>query len=264
MIPKATRQLLRNYADRYETADFLVGDPSWFMHQVAGAENQEAMAFLASCLSYGNRQQFMPKNQWLLDCTQGDVHQWIATKKFAASLPADDNQCFYRLYTVDMMHRFLLAYSRLLNQYGTLGRYVSARASTGLEAINAISAYFAQCNVSPVVPKDTHSACKRLCMFLRWMVRDGSPVDLGLWAAFIDRRTLVMPLDTHVLTQSRQLGLLSTSAASMSAALRLTAALAEVFPDDPLRADFALFGHSVLAIPSPLQRSFNARSISNE
>ena len=45
MIPKATRQLLKDYADRYETASFINGDPSWFMHQVHGAENQEAMAF---------------------------------------------------------------------------------------------------------------------------------------------------------------------------------------------------------------------------
>ncbi|MBR1834518.1 MAG: TIGR02757 family protein [Bacteroidales bacterium] len=245
MIPKATRQMLRDYADRYETASFINGDPSWFMHQVAGAENQEAMAFLASCLSYGNRQQFMPKIQWLLDRSRGDVHQWIAGMEFAVSLPAGDNSCFYRLYTVDTMHQFLLTYSCLLNQYGTLGRYVSARASTGPEAIDAISGYFARSGISLVVPKDTHSACKRLCMFLRWMVRDGSPVDLGLWAEFIDRRTLIMPLDTHVLSLSRSLGLLSCSAASMAAALRLTAALARIFPDDPLRGDFALFGRSI-------------------
>lgn len=245
MIPRATRQLLMDYADRYETVSFINGDPSWFMHQVHGAENQEAMAFLASCLSYGNRQQFMPKIQWLLDRSQGHVYQWIAGMGFAASLPSGVNRCFYRLYTVDMMHQFLLTYSRLLNQYGSLGRYMSFHASTGLEAINAISDYFARYGISLVVPKDTHSACKRLCMFLRWMVRDGSPVDLGLWAGQIDRRTLIMPLDTHVLAQSRQLGLLSCSSASMAAALRLTAALAQVFPDDPLRGDFALFGHSV-------------------
>ena len=51
MISKETKQLLRQYADKYETVAFLEGDPSWFMHQVVGAANQEATAFLAACLS---------------------------------------------------------------------------------------------------------------------------------------------------------------------------------------------------------------------
>jgi uncharacterized protein (TIGR02757 family) len=82
-------------------------------------------------------------------------------------------------------------------------------------------------------------------MFLRWMVRTDSPVDLGLWADFIDRRTLVIPLDTHVVQEARRLGLLTSACTSMSVARRLTAKLAEVFPDDPCRGDFALFGYGV-------------------
>ena len=83
-------------------------------------------------------------------------------------------------------------------------------------------------------------------MFLRWMVRDASPVDLGLWS-FIDKRSLLIPLDTHVLNQALSLGLVSSRTASMSAVKRLSDRLLEVFPDDPLRADFALFGVGVNA-----------------
>ena len=82
-------------------------------------------------------------------------------------------------------------------------------------------------------------------MFMRWMVRDGSPVDLGLWAGFIDKSTLVIPLDTHVVQEARRLGLLSSPCASMCAARRLTSALSEAFPGDPCRGDFALFGYGV-------------------
>ena len=96
-----------------------------------------------------------------------------------------------------------------------------------------------------IVPKNTQSACKRVCLFLRWMVRSNSPVDLGLWADFIDRRTLIMPLDTHVLRQSRNFGLIEGCSATMSMAQKLTAALTEVFPEDPLKGDFALFGYGV-------------------
>ena len=245
MIPKATRQLLRDYAERYETPSFLIGDPSWFMHQVNGMANQEAMAFLASCLSYGSRQQFMPKIQWLLDRSQGDVHQWIASGAFAQSLQAGDSRCFYRLYTVGQMHRFLQAYRRVMLEYGSLGEYVSSNACDGLEAIEAICQIFGHEGTCGIVPQNAQSACKRVCMFLRWMVRSGSPVDLGLWADYIARRTLIMPLDTHVLAEAQRLRLLTCNSATMSTARRLTQQMLEIFPDDPLKGDFALFGYGV-------------------
>jgi len=129
--------------------------------------------------------------------------------------------------------------------HGSLGTYVSERATDTLSALETITAYFAAHDVQVVIPKDTQSACKRLCMFMRWMVRNDSPVDIGLWAQFLDRRTLIMPLDTHVLQQALRLSLLTSRTASMSAARRLTAVLAEVFPDDPLKGDFALFGYDI-------------------
>lgn len=82
-------------------------------------------------------------------------------------------------------------------------------------------------------------------MFLRWMVRTDSPVDLGLWADIIDRRTLIMPLDTHVVQEAQRMNLLQSRTASMSAARRLTDAMLKIFPDDPLKGDFALFGLGV-------------------
>ena len=205
--------LLRELAAKYETPSFIEGDPSWWMHQVSGALNQEATAFVAQALAYGSRAQFMPKIGWLLERAGGDMDRWVRSGAFKADLG-----------------------------YGTLGAYVGS--ATGIEAVDAITRWFG--DTAPV-PQDTKSACKRVCMFLRWMVRDGSPVDLGLWAPQIDRRTLIMPMDTHVLQQSVRLGLLSSKTASMSAAQRLTARLAQIFPDDPLKGDFALFGEGVSA-----------------
>lgn len=232
-------------ASHYETADFLVGDPSWWMHQVSGSENQESMAFLASVLSYGSRKQFMPKIGRLLEWSGGDVHRWIVEGAFEESLPNGDKDCFYRLYTKDCMNGFLRAYQQMLREYGSMNGFVHRNAKDGFTAVQTLCSFFSNHDVSVVVPKDTTSACKRLCMFLRWMVRDHSPVDLGLWSDFIDKRTLIMPLDTHVLQQSVKLGLLSNGTASMSAARRLSASLSEVFPDDPLKGDFALFGYGV-------------------
>ena len=114
---------------------------------------------------------------------------------------------------------------------------------TGLGAVKAICVAFKGSGARYLVPESATSACKRLCMFLRWMVRRGAAVDVGLWADFIALDTLVMPLDAHVVAEARKLGLLANEPASMATARKLTAVMSEVFPGDPLRGDFALFGH---------------------
>ena len=243
-MDQALKQRIRQLADKYETADFLAADPSQFMHRVSGAANQESLAFVASCLSYGSRKQFFPKIQYILDASHGDTDSWIRSGKWRDSMP-DTAQCYYRLYTHHDMHCLLAAYSDMLNRYGSMKAYVQSHAATGIEAVSAICRYFADSGASKTVPRNTSSACKRVCMFLRWMVRSHSPVDLGLWADIIDRRTLVMPLDTHVVQEAMGMGLLTSRTASMSTARRLTDAMLEIFPDDPLRGDFALFGLGV-------------------
>ena len=238
------KRRITTLADRYETADFLKADPSRFMHCVEGEENQEAMAFLASCLSYGARSQFFPKIQHLLDFSQGNVHNWVMSGAWRACIP-DTSDCFYRLYSCHDMCCLLAAYEAMLGEYGSMKEFVRRNATTGIEAVEALCRYFAIHGASRVVPKNAASACKRVCMFLRWIVRRNSPVDLGLWQDIIDRRSLIMPLDTHVLQEAAAMGLLSSRTASMRTARRLTDAMLEVFPDDPLRGDFALFGLGV-------------------
>ena len=241
-----TIALLREYADRYESASFIDGDPSWFMHQVKGRDNQEATAFVASALSFGSRAQFIPKIQMLLDYAKGDLDGWIRTGAFEKDVRSGDDRCFYRFFTFSTMNAFFRAYRGIMQEHGSLGGFVRTRCEgDAVKAVAAICSRFCEGGSCGVIPQDHHSACKRVCMFLRWMVRSGSPVDLGLWSDFIDRRTLVVPLDTHVIQEAKRLGLLKSSSASMSAARKLTAALAEAFPDDPSRGDFALFGYGV-------------------
>jgi len=240
--------MLARYAAEYETADFVAGDPSRFMHRAktsgAPAEEVEAEAFVASCLSFGSIAQFVPKIETLIGLASGEMARWILRGGFERDLP-DGPGRFYRFVTYDDLRAFFTAYRQIMRRHGTLGAYVKAAGDgTGLGAVKALCAAFS--GSRHLVPADAKSACKRLCMFLRWMVRTDSPVDLGLWD-FIDRRTLVMPLDTHVLSEAARLGLAPGRQASMAAAMRLTKELASVFPDDPLKGDFALFGHGLAA-----------------
>lgn len=232
-------------AAKYETADFLPADPSWFMHQVEGKRNQETFAFIASALSYGSRKQFFPKIQYVLDCSAGNVYEWVRIGEYAHDIP-DVAECYYRLYTKHDMNVFLSRLKELLCEFGSLENFARQSVVDGdaFSLVEAITAYF-RVVATPVIPKNATSSCKRVCMFLRWMVRDGSPVDLGLWSDFVDKRTLIMPMDTHVVQEACALGLLSGKSASMNAARKLTRVMAGIFPDDPLKGDFALFGYGV-------------------
>ena len=249
MTEKLKRQLCR-CACKYETPDFVDGDPSRFMHKLRkenmGDANREATAFVASCLSFGSIPQFIPKIEKLVNLSAGDMDGWIRRGGFRSCVSSADC-CFYRYVTNHDLFAFLSAYEMLMKRHGTLGGYVRAAGDgTGLGAVRAICTAFRDSGSRHLVPADATSACKRICMFLRWMVRTGSPVDIGLWSGFIDRKTLIIPLDTHVVQEAQALGLLPSGAsATMSTARKLTAIMAEVFPDDPARGDFALYGRNL-------------------
>ena len=244
-------------ANKYETKEFLVGDPSWFMHQINGETNKELLAFIASALSYGSRKQFLPKIQSILDDINGYgfvhinsvdtlVHDWLTEGRYNKAIPHTPS-CFYRLYTYQNFNGFLTALAQMVHEYGSIKGYLIATMQThdALEAIKLITQWFRGHNSIGVIPKDHSSSCKRLCMFLRWMVRTNSPVDLGLWADIIDQKTLIIPMDTHVVQEAMRLGLLTSQSTSMANARRLSHSLSEIFPDDPTRGDFALFGLGV-------------------
>ncbi len=87
-------------------------------------------------------------------------------------------------------------------------------------------------------------AMKRLNMFLRWMIRKNSPVDIGIWS-FLDPSELLIPLDVHVGNISRSAGLLNRKQNDFKSVMELTEILKEFDPKDPIKYDFALFGYGV-------------------
>lgn len=238
--------LLQKLAGTYETKDFINGDPSWFMHQVEGGRNQETIGFLASVLSYGRRELFMPKIQYMLDCSKGYVFLWVTSGKYKEDIP-DNDKSYYRLYNNHAMTRLFDALRDMLAEYGSISDFIkqSSPQHTALEALHALSGWFLDRGIKSMVPSPKTSVAKRPCMYLRWMVRDNSPVDLGIWSDFIDKRTLYIPLDTHVMQEAQKLELIHGKSASWHTVEQLTDSLREVFPDDPAKGDFALFGYGV-------------------
>ncbi len=92
--------------------------------------------------------------------------------------------------------------------------------------------------------EDRRSACKKINMMRRWMVRDDGKVDLGLWRN-TDKRSLLIPLDVHVYYEAVTLGLTSRRQKDRITASEITDAFREIWPQDPCKGDFALFGHGI-------------------
>ena len=91
---------------------------------------------------------------------------------------------------------------------------------------------------------DPKAANKKIWMLRRWMIRDDGRVDLGLWKNS-DKRELVIPLDVHVYRQATELGLTKRRSKDIVTARDITDSFRELFPDDPAKGDFALFGYGV-------------------
>ena len=92
--------------------------------------------------------------------------------------------------------------------------------------------------------KDPKAANKKIWMMRRWMVRRDGKVDLGLWKNS-NPDELVIPLDVHVYTQAEALGLCKRRSKDFATALEITDSFRELFPGDPVKGDFALFGYGV-------------------
>ena len=92
--------------------------------------------------------------------------------------------------------------------------------------------------------KDPKAANKKIWMLRRWMVRDDGRVDLGLWKNS-DKKDLIIPLDVHVYRQASELGLTKRRSKDIVTARDITDSFRELFPDDPAKGDFALFGYGV-------------------
>lgn len=121
-----------------------------------------------------------------------------------------------------------------LNRYSAAVLALDYKAVFGTDSIPADS-YFPFLFPAPA----SGSACKRLCMFLRWMVRPADGIDLGLWGG-VSPAQLIIPVDTHISRISRYLGLTRRKAADWRMAREITAALRRYDPVDPVKYDFSL------------------------
>ena len=250
IISDELKEKIRNLADKYETADFYNGDPSCVLKRYSNIEDIECAAFIAAVLAFGQRKVFLKKIDEILnnaDNFSGPA-SWLKNGDYRNTfLPAKiDCDCkFYRFYSYADFFDLFDVMHNILNENATLGEYF-ANHFTACDYKDNLSALicdtFKSCKI---VPHGKNSANKRINMFLRWMVRQNSPVDLGIWNWY-NPVNLIIPLDVHVIQESIKLGLLpENSKGTLKTAIELTGILKQIWPDDPCKGDYALFGLGV-------------------
>lgn len=239
-IDKYTKDLLIRLADQYEKKDFIKDDPIRFPHEVANRggniRDVEISAIISSWLAYGSRSQFIQKLQMLHEFMEWKPYDYVMSKRYNRF--KWDESTLYRFYK---MFDFFCLCDNLKIYYSNIypGRIIGEVLQTSNSLLHLIRMFD---NITGF-PKNDKSACKRLNMLLRWMARKNSPVDLGLWD--IDPSKLIIPVDTHVHRMALELGLTKRRQADMRMALEITDAMREIWPEDPSKGDFALFGYGV-------------------
>ncbi|MBQ9495403.1 MAG: TIGR02757 family protein [Treponema sp.] len=254
-ISAAVKKQMRLLADKYETCNFSNGDPSCILQKYHAVADKEVAAFIVALLSFGRRDLFMKKADVLFTLARNHPAAWIKNGKWINDFPHGSKK-FYRFYSYDDMRAVFAVLQTILAKEKTFGAYVrktymsrTARNAKSVDKSDCrenmphlseiISCIFRGCRA---VPQSAASANKRIHMFLRWMVRIDSPVDAGLWTWYSPAE-LIIPLDVHVLRQAIKLKLVPPkSSASAKTAWQLTAVLKQIWPNDPCRGDFALFG----------------------
>ena len=251
-----TIELLQQYATQYETPEFVFDDPVQFPRRFTDKRDIEIVGFIASWLAYGSRKAFIKVTNQLLTTMAS-----YATPPFMFISEGHYNQMrrdypatqrLYRFFTYGDFYDLCEGLACVYRTYNTLEDAVVFEANRSQYKMRKICYlaglidvfYWQKGKATKGIPKDWSSACKRLNMFLRWMVRRDSPVDLGIWTQ-IDTDDLIIPLDTHVHRIASQLGLFYPVARGLNAALQITLNLHKIFPNDPCKGDFALFGYGV-------------------
>lgn len=228
---------------RYNKREFVHPDPLEFLYQFDNPLDREIAGFIASSLAYGRVNQILKSVHAALE-PMGKSPRLFVEKVSSAKLLELYGNFKHRFTTGLELAQVIEGIKIAISKHGTLNAiYVDGLAKGDVQfAMSELSVLLkCQCslpNVSMIPSPDKESACKRLCLFLRWMVRLDD-VDPGGWTG-VDRSQLLIPLDTHMHAISRKLGLTTRNQANMKTVIEITEAFKIIQANDPVKYDFCL------------------------
>jgi uncharacterized protein (TIGR02757 family) len=230
---------------RYHDRRFIHDDPLGFLHDYPDLADREIVGLIASSLAYGNVKAMRPAIRSVLDALGSAPAAALHALPDRAIL-ARFRSFRYRVTPGAKLAGLLIAVKRVRTASGSLddclAMHLSADDDTilpGLAGLIDAMHDAAPCPLDHLLPHPARgSACKRLLLYLRWMIRCDA-VDPGGWRS-AHTRQLIMPIDTHVHRAALERGWTRRATADLKTAIEVTGHLRAIAPDDPLRYDFAI------------------------
>jgi len=252
----------------YRTYDrgFLSSDPLSFVHRYASSEDREVVGLIASCLAYGRVAGIKKSIERVLSVMgPGPAGFVLGFHPGGRKRPFRDFR--HRFNTGDDMACLLYFMRQMMEEAGSIGAFfMEGYSPSDINVKNALTSFTSRAlaldtagiygtgglprgaGVRFFFPSPSGgSPCKRLNLYLRWMVRRADGLDFGIWKDLPPSK-LVIPLDTHIARISTNLGLTTRKSRDWKMAEEITSSLARLDPDDPVKYDFALCRLGILDI----------------
>jgi len=245
-------KVLKTLYKKYNRFELIAPDPLQFVYDYTEPADMEIVGFLAADLAYGRVQQIEKSLASLFGLMGESPHAFV--RNFDGAGRKALRPFKHRFTTGDDISDLLALLRRVLLEYGSIEEFFLQGYDRGdanvVPALTKFCASLSQMYAAEhngqvsrglnylLASPERHSPCKRLNLFLRWMVR-ADQVDPGLWKS-VDKAKLIVPLDVHMGRLCRILGLYHQRTPSLAAALRITESFLEINPKDPVKYDFAL------------------------
>jgi uncharacterized protein (TIGR02757 family) len=237
---------LNRWYDQYNRREYVHPDPVEFLYSYPDRKDREIAGLIAASLAYGRVNQILKSVSVVLAGMGRSPYDYL--KITSESRLCERYRCFvHRFATGEHLSALLIGLKRMIQEFGSVYDCFLAGYSPSDETVLSALTVFTGRFIHPsgqktpghlIASPAKKSACKRLNLFLRWMVRQDA-VDPGGWDD-IHASKLVVPLDIHMFRMSRTLGLTCRNQASLPTALEITEKFKIWVPQDPVRFDFTL------------------------
>jgi uncharacterized protein (TIGR02757 family) len=249
MNKKQLKEFLDRKVDQYNQPFFIKDDPVSVPHLFTKQQDVEIAGFFSSIFAWGNRTTIIQKSKELMQLMQMQPYEFCLRHdpERLKGLLEFRHRTFK---TTDLLY-FIEFFKHHYSKHSSLETAFTMHGKTAENMLTGFHHYFFSLEDVPprtkkhIASPEKNSTCKRLNMFLRWMVRkDDKGVDFGIWKN-ISPAQLICPIDIHVARVSRHFKLLERKQTDWQAALELTNNLREFDKEDPVKYDFALFALGV-------------------
>lgn len=241
------KSLLDHKADQFNRPDFIKNDPIQIPHRFRKKQDIEISGLFAATLAWGQRKTIITNCNRLMEWMENAPHHFILSHTESDLKRFRDFR--HRTFNPTDLFYFIRFLSWYYKKYDSLedafaGNTTEERIA-GFHDLFFSLAGFPKRTIKHISTPVRKSACKRINMYLRWMVRDDDRgVDFGIWRK-IKPSELICPCDVHVDRVARRLKLIKRKQVDWQTAIELTANLRRMDAEDPVKYDFALFGLGV-------------------